>query len=310
MELISNYINGNHNVNLYSDGTKIKQTLYPQDKYFTYNFPESFDLKINDKCTGCCAYCHENSMPNGNVPSLIELIDSKLYQSLHSGTEIAIGGGNLFESTDIENFLRVNKEKGVISNITVNQKHLDENKGIIISWIKNKLVYGIGISLTDSNSLDVDELGDNVIIHVINGLLEPKDLSVLKNKKVLILGYKYIRKGIEFYSDKVKENQKWLKDNLKNLVKNWRTTSFDCLAIEQLNPKETLGISDEEYNELFQGNDYNVRDNKGDIICGTMYIDLPNKQVARSSTASIETRQSFNYDETLEELFKKSIIGW
>ena len=73
---------------------------------------------------------------------------------------------------------------------------------------------------------------------------------------------------------------------------------------------KTRHISDEEYNELFQGDDYNVRDDKGNITCGTMYIDLPNKQVARSSTASIETRQSFNYDETIEEVFKKSIIGW
>lgn len=310
MELLSSYINGNHNVNLYSDGTKIKQTLYPQDEYFTYNFPENFDLKINDKCTGGCAYCHENSTPKGNVPSLIELVDSKLYQSLHSGTEIAIGGGNLFESTDIEDFLRANKEKGLISNITVNQKHLDENKKTIISWIKDKLVHGVGISLTDSASLNVDGLGNNVVIHVINGILEPKDLPVLKNKKVLILGYKHIRKGIEFYSDKIKVNQKWLKDNLKDLVKNWQITSFDCLAIEQLNPKETLGISDEEYNELFQGDDYNVRDDEGNITCGTMYIDLPNLQVGRSSTAPIETRQVFNYNETIEELFKKSIIGW
>lgn len=310
MKLISDYINGNHRVKLYSNGTKIKETLDEKDKYFTYEFPENFDLKINDKCNGGCKYCHEGSTPSGKVPSLVELVESNLYKSLHGGTEVAIGGGNIFESPDIEDFLKANKEKGLVSNITVNQKHLPQNKETIKDWAIEKLVHGIGVSLTDSESLDVEGMGDNVVIHVINGILEPKDLPALKDKKVLILGYKNIRGGVSYYSDKVRKNQEWLKSELRELQKQWRLVSFDCLSIEQLEPKKTLCISDKAWASLFQGDDYDVRDKKGNITCGTMYIDLPNKQVARSSTSPLDKRQTFDYNESIEDLFKKSIIGW
>lgn len=51
------YRNGNHIVKLYSDGTKVKETIDPNDDHFTYEFPESFDLKITDYCDAGCAYC-------------------------------------------------------------------------------------------------------------------------------------------------------------------------------------------------------------------------------------------------------------
>ena len=51
------YRNGNHTVKLYSDGTKVKETIDPNDDHFTYEFPESFDLKITDYCDAGCLYC-------------------------------------------------------------------------------------------------------------------------------------------------------------------------------------------------------------------------------------------------------------
>lgn len=54
---ICEYINGNHKVSLYCDGTKIKETFNPNVDHFTYIYPESFDLKITDYCDGGCKYC-------------------------------------------------------------------------------------------------------------------------------------------------------------------------------------------------------------------------------------------------------------
>ena len=48
--IMAHYMNGNHLVTLYSDGTKIKETSNPNDDHFTYEDPESFDLKITDFC--------------------------------------------------------------------------------------------------------------------------------------------------------------------------------------------------------------------------------------------------------------------
>ena len=62
--IIAKYDNGNHRVILFSDGTKIKETINPDDDHFTYEFPESFDLKITDYCDAGCAYCF---IPGTNV---------------------------------------------------------------------------------------------------------------------------------------------------------------------------------------------------------------------------------------------------
>ena len=44
---LNTYTNGNHKVTIYSDGTKIKETIDPKADHFTYDFPENFDIKIN-----------------------------------------------------------------------------------------------------------------------------------------------------------------------------------------------------------------------------------------------------------------------
>jgi len=98
----------------------------------------------------------------------------------------------------------------------------------------------------------------------------------------------------------------WLYD----LKKNCKVVSFDCLAIEQLDPKNVLNVSDEDWNTLFQGADTDVRDKDGNITCATMYIDVPNMTVARMSTAALDKRFKFNGDEDIAELLKISTQGW
>lgn len=322
INVLATYENGNHYECIFEDGTKIKDTINQNDDHFTYSFPTNFDFKINNRCDGGCKYCHENSTVNGSVPELMPLVDTNFFKSLHAGTEIAIGGGNIFESKDLIPFLRALKEKGIIANVTINQKHFFPNLDRITSMIKQGLVHGIGVSLVDSSDksfieslrfLRKNKLDENLVIHVINGILTQKDIPILIGQKILILGYKDLRRGhslLESSWPEIIRNQKWLKSNLKQLSNLTRVMSFDCLGIEQLEPKEVLGISDDEYDSIFQGADTDVRDADGNITCATMYIDLPNMQVGRMSTAPLDKRIQFNTDETIEDLFKKSIIGW
>jgi hypothetical protein len=242
---------------------------------------------------------------------------SPFYKSLHAGTEMAIGGGNIFESKpeEFEIFLAVNKAKHILSNVTINQVHIKPNFEKIKKWVDNGLVHGIGISLVNSKDEEfwkcVDQLGDNVVIHTIAGILTEKDLEHLKNRKVLILGYKHLRRGNDYFSDTVQKNIDWLKDNMKTVSETVKLMSFDCLGIEQLEPKEVLNITDDEWNTLFQGSDTDVKDNDGNITCSTMYIDLVGgAKCARMSTAALDKRFSFSYDEPIETVFKRSTQGW
>lgn len=228
------------------------------------------------------------------------------------------GGGNILEYPELVQFLDKLKSKGIIANVTINQKHLRPYKDLICKLVAEKLVHGIGISLVDSSNKDdfefIDMLGDNVVIHTIAGILDEDDLVCLKGRKVLILGYKDLRRG-SAYLTKDYANIVHKMDLLRNL---WlgrmkdecRLVSFDCLAIEQLDPKTQLQIDDARWKTLFQGADTDVTDEDGNITCSTFYMDLPNMQVARMSTAALDKRFDFTGDEDISELFKMTTQGW
>lgn len=313
--LLNTYTNGNHKVAIYSDGTKIKETFDPMADHFTYDFPENFDIKITDQCDGGCAYCHENSTVNGKHGDLRAL--EPMIATLHAGTECAIGGGNALAHPDLLWFLERLKEQDVIANITINQRHLKPYKDLICRIVGDGLVHGIGISLTDSSNKEdfefIDTLGGNVVIHTIAGILSAKDIPALIGRKVLILGYKDLRRGhnmLETHRDEIKTNMEWLKFMMMRSILPFRVMSFDCLAIEQLDPKTALNISDKDFNTLFQGSDTDVKDADGNITCATMYIDVPNMQVARMSTAALDKRYAFTGKENIHDLLQVTTQGW
>lgn len=334
MKLLNCYENGNHIVKILDDGTKIKETGHfeeaclpgkkggykkwvPSDEdHFTYDFPENADIKITDYCDAGCAYCHENSTIKGVHGDLRRI--EKTLDSLHAGTEMAVGGGNALAHPDLIWFLEKLKSKGVLANITINQKHLRPYKDLICKLVAENLVHGIGVSLVDSSNKDdfdfIDTLGNNVVIHAIAGVLDEKDFEVLKGRKILILGYKNLRRGSSFLEkdfDNINHRMDMLRDVWLTQLKNeCKVVSFDCLAIEQLDPKKNLNISQEAWDTLFQGADTDTKDKDGNITCATMYIDVPNMTVARMSTAALDKRYSFNGDEDIGDLLKTSTQGW
>lgn len=183
--------------------------------------------------------------------------------------------------------------------------------------VKEELIHGIGVSLTDSTNKDdlsiINEMGNNVVIHVIAGIFSQDDVEFVKGHKILVLGYKDLRRGhtlFEKQSDDIKKNIQWLITYLPQLRKECRCISFDCLGLEQVDPKTVLNISDKEFNTLFQGSDTDVTDNDGNITCCTMYIDVPNMKVARMSTAALDKRYDFTGKENIAELLKITTQGW
>lgn len=314
-KLTNEYTNGNHTVKMYSDGTKVKETIDPNADHFTYEYPESMDLKISDFCEGAnCKFCHENSTKNGKHADLDKI--HKLMSTCKDGTEIAIGGGNALAHPNIVLFVSYLRSLNLIPSITVNQKHLKPYYNTLMR-VKDSNIAGIGVSLTDPNNEEdfniIRELGDNVVIHVIAGIVKPSDYKALYGRKVLILGYKDFRRGhdnLEKNSDEIKSNIEQLKKDLPMLYNKCKTISFDCLGLEQINPKEILNISDEDYNTLYQGHDYDMFDKEGNLTVSTMFIDAVEMKVCRSSTAPMDKRYSFTGDETMKELLAKSCEGY
>ena len=282
MELIGRYMNGNILTTLLSDGTLIRET---QDDEFRPAFASNMDIKICNRCDRGCPWCHEGSTPNGE---LADIMNEPFVNTLHPYQEVALGGGNVLEHPDLVPFLRMLKGRKVIANVTLNQKHFEENLSFVRSLASENLIYGLGISLenpTDKFLAEVREF-PNAVIHVINGVVTPTDIIQMASKdiKLLVLGYKDLRRGktwINAHADSIVERQEWLKSNLPLLVDKFAVLSFDNLAIEQLGVKENWSLlSKYSWDEFYAGDDGSH----------TYYIDMVKREFALSSTAPMNER--------------------
>ena len=283
-KLIALYQNGNYLVKLYSDGTKIKQTGADN---FIAEFPDSIDLKITNYCDKNCPMCHEGSSTLGEHAQL----DAEFLATLKRGTELAIGGGNPLSHPQLEQFLERMSSQGIICNLTVNEKHLLQNKERISHLIRNKLIYGLGISMQSYNEQAVSfaKCYPNAVIHLINGVFTDYDKIADKGLKILILGYKKFGRGNAYFSPEIEKQIAITKKKIPSLFGKFRLISFDNLALEQLEVKELIGTK--EYENMYMGDD-------GE---GSMYIDLVAESFARGSTST--TR--YPLETEITKMFKK-----
>jgi hypothetical protein len=299
INLLGKYQNGNYRVMLLEDGTKIR---YNNLDNLTPDFAESMDVKLTDKCSVGCSFCYERCTKDGKHS---DIMNQNWIQSLHPWTEIAVNGNDL-DHPQLDEFLDFIKSKNVVLNMTLNQVQFIKNKDKVDKYLADKKIYGLGISMSenlDPNLLDTLVSYPNVVIHMINGLITPEMIEKyedkLKKLKILILGYKYVGRGID-YKDKhnleVQKNIDWLRDNIIDLLQpgRFKVGSFDNLAIEQLDlEKQIKERTDLKWEELYMGND-------GEY---SFYIDAVSKTFAKNSTISKDKNYPIN-DMSVDEMFK------
>ena len=266
-ELLARYENGKTCVSLYIDGTKIREYEgEPLPKY-----PESMDIKITNWCDAGCAYCHENSVPEGKHARGEDILE--IVEGLPKGVELAIGGGDPLMHPQIITILKEFKDRGLVSNITVNGLHVYRHAQFIKNLRKNNLIYGVGISHQSSSYLE--EVADsNTIIHFIVGVDQAQDARriLVQHNKILLLGYKNYGRGIKYLNEKVYSNVREWKYWVGTLLKKG-IICFDNLAIEQLNLKDIL--TKDIWDKCYMGDDGKF----------TMYADAVKNTFAASSTS-------------------------
>ena len=286
--MIGKYKNGNYIVSLYEDGTKIRET---EDNDFIPAFSECCDVKITDKCDGGCAFCYEGCTANGQHGDL----NAEFLNHMHPYTELAINGNDLTHP-DLIPFLKRMKEQKVVVSMTVNQKHFERNYDFIKNLSMTGLIHGVGISLSEATPdfIKMVKSIPNSVIHVINGIITPEDVNMLADNdlKMLILGYKRLRRGEEYYANEEENilvNQQWMKDHIAEVVDRFRVVSFDNLSIKQLDVRRLL--TDEEWEEFFMGEDSEF----------TFYIDLVEKKFGKNSLAT----ERFDLMDNIDDMFNK-----
>ena len=287
--LLGVYKNGNYVVKILNDGTKIRET---DEDDFIPAFAENCDVKITDKCDGGCPFCYEGCTPNGRHGNIL---NQKFLDTLHPYTEMAINGNDLTHP-DLIPFLEKLREKKVVANMTVNQIHFERCQDMIRDLVDRNLIFGLGISLKNPTPefIQMVKQYPNAVIHTINGILSPSDVEMLSghNLKMLILGYKQLRRGEDWYAtdhENIVVKQMWLKENLESILSKFKVVSFDNLAITQLDVKRLM--SDEEWEEFYMGDDSEF----------TFYIDLVDEQFGKNSLAT----ERFDIMDSIDDMFEK-----
>lgn len=289
MNILGTYKNGNYVVRMYDNGTKVR---FNNLDNFTPAFAENCDVKITDKCDGGCPFCYEGCTPNGKHG---DILNPKFLDTLHPYTELAINGNDL-SHPDLVPFMHKMQEKKIILNMTVNQIHFEKHFDVIKEWIDQKLIYGLGVSLRNPTSEFVDKIKQvpNAVIHIINGIFCANNYEILKDNdlKVLILGYKHLRRGTDYYNschDDVQKNMSWLYGKLGDMLVHFGVVSFDNLAIDQLQVKRFL--TEEEWSQFYMGDDGSF----------TFYIDMVEGTFGKNSLAT----ERYPIMDNIDDMFNK-----
>ena len=286
---LAKYHNGNYDVAIFKDGTKIR---YNNLDNLTPSFAESIDCTITTRCDGGCPYCYLECNENGVHADL----NQSFFDTLHSGQELALNGNDL-SHPDLVKFLARMRNNGVICNMTFNQRHFMKHAIDIKQLEMLGLIHGIGVSLTDSTdpNLYVNlEMFDNVVVHTIDGLLTKEDIDNMSDKdiKLLILGYKILGRGVDYFNKHeqlIDNNVKYLRENIKEISKHFNVISFDNLALEHLDIKSHM--PNKEWKRLYMGNE-------GEY---TFFIDAVNKKFAISSLAD----ERYDLMDNVDDMFRK-----
>lgn len=318
-KLLGDYYNGPVHVQLFDDGTKTRE--WDEKKYGIIpkvEFPESIDIKLTNYCQGSyfnehtnrwtvCPFCHENSSPKGKHGDLMRLAELIRKSNMPIGWEMALGGGAVQMHPDLKSFLEMMWFGGYCCNMTVNYNHLrlKESYEYIKKLIDQHLVKGLGLSVNEQNIAkftqdeSIKALGNNVVMHVIEGLVKYKTFKDALNKcifeypKVLILGKKnfgrYTKEKSDLKMQDEVETLKW-REHIIEFLKTFRgVVSFDNLAIERLDILNRIPAKIKEEHYL------------GEEGSCSMYIDAVEWTYAKQSTSKL--RKPIG-NLTIREMFK------
>lgn len=303
---VASYKNGNYNVTLLSDGTKIR---YGEDGIeFDAEFPESIDLNITDWCDIGCPFCYRGCTESGKHFRF----DEKYLNSLgfKPGMEIALGGGSPIKHPDLDKFCEYFTKRECIPNITVHHSSLRTDNSADLEHLKrlqnDNLLHGVGVSIQCYDESIMKTMKYNLrnsVVHVIAGLIDTNAIYQWYRSgiPVLVLGYKDMGRGkinapedgIDIWSE-IYHLRDFVHGLFDNNIPDFEQAygpigkdvhpiiSFDNLALKQMELQEVL--PKEQWDELYMGDD----GLDGKLTSASMYMDLVKGTYAKNSISASE----------------------
>jgi hypothetical protein len=254
--ILAEYKNGNADIKLYEDGTRVIE----YDGELKLDLPLNIDIRVSSQCSfgmnpktgkAFCTFCHESATTDG-VECDYNLLRDKLI-GLPKGIELAIGCNKM--TPELYEFILWCSVQEYIVNLTVNQGHVKRDFEALKHITECGFIKGLGISYRSGLKFDVpQELLDyeHTVFHVICGIDSYHEVEALRKegvKKVLVLGEKnfgFNLGKVDLTTRKHKEWYWWI----HNLFKVFDVVSFDNLGLEQMNVKRFF--NDENWNVFNQ----------------------------------------------------------
>lgn len=270
-----NYKNGNVDISISSDGTRLME----YEDEIRLEQPMNIDIRVSTSCSFanniCKDFCYENAVVNGKGCDYNKL-KSKL-DCLESGIELAIGCNHFTD--ELYHFCEWATNKGFICNLTINQGHIKRDIFNLIQAISNEYIIGLGISYRKDIkwNIPIEILNyKHSVFHVILGIDTIQEVEELFNKgvnKILILGEKnvgYNTGKVNLDSLSHKQWRWWI----SRLFDKFNVVAFDNLAEQQL-----------QLRRFFTGDNWN-KFHQGEY---SFYIDAVNEFYSPSSRNIVKT---------------------
>lgn len=116
---------------IFANGKTIRFTYDSSKEITKIEYPEFYDIAINDLCHGRCSYCYVNALDTGkNYENIVKKFNDFFGpMSLNERPyQIAIGGaGEPTLHPDFEKFVKASLDLEIIPNFTTNGMHLDDS---------------------------------------------------------------------------------------------------------------------------------------------------------------------------------------
>jgi hypothetical protein len=240
--VLAEYKNGNANIKLHEDGTRVIE----YDGELKLEFPLNIDIKVNSQCSfgmnpktgkAFCSFCHESATTDGVECDYNQLQDILI--GLPKGIELAIGCNKM--TSGLRKFIFWCDMMGYIVNLTVNQGHLKQFD-MIRALVDCGAIKGLGISYRNSLPFNVPQYildYEHTVFHVICGIDSYHEVEALRNNgvnKVLILGEKNFGFNLGKVDLTTRKHREWYWW-VHKLFSIFEVVSFDNLALQQLNIK-------------------------------------------------------------------------
>lgn len=123
---------------IYFNGQTMRIALDPSKPITELEYPEFYDVAITQKCNAKCAWCYQDSTPDGELNNDIIQKFNKYFGDMTENQlpfQIAYGGGEPTIHPQFTELLKVTYDRGICPNYTTNGMHIsDELLGATVQY--------------------------------------------------------------------------------------------------------------------------------------------------------------------------------